>query len=118
MAPQEIRMINRYLFILVVFCFLFDGSVANHVRKSDGAPPQKSLFCRASPDIDLASLFDRCEAHAQKHKKRTSGAIEPLRDGFISSQTVAKSRSEPSENKTPDCAGRNECETKEKKSQD
>src|SRR5262249_4495762 len=71
-----------------------------------------------SPDIDSASWFDGCEAHAQKEKKRTGRAIEPLRDGFVCSQTLAKRRSEPRENKTPNCAGRYECETEEKKRED
>src|SRR5437879_2735457 len=118
MVAQKIRIISRYFLMLVVFRFLFDRSVSNHVRKSGGSPPQKSRFCRASPDIGSASLFDGCEAHAQKNKKRASGAVEPLRDGFICSQTLAESGSEPREVKAPDCAGRYKCETEEKKRQD
>jgi hypothetical protein len=48
----DVGLISRYVFMLVAFPFSFDRSVSNHVRKLGGTPPQKSLFCRASADID------------------------------------------------------------------
>src|SRR5262249_53810682 len=77
-------------------------------------PPFYSLTYGNSENWDFRFLTADCkqvatcrgslrggETQAQKDKERTRGSIEPLRNGFIVTQSHAEGGSEPGEDETP-----------------